>query len=743
MFELLLLSAVIATAYLGPMILRRFGPHQRSYGLMVIANLVLAVVAFAARSTDGPGPITDALGVVAIGAAFCLVMLPPIIRDFGRRAMASDHLRLAKACTGIRELLQPGMGARQEGEIIATILAVREGREQDIIDRLERHKNRVDEPSIRRALDERIIMTYLYAQRWSDAVSAFGRLNRNAVQLGSPQLAVEMVRAYCEEDEIESAAELVRLIEDSPLATEPILAGLVSRARMVFLAFVGRTSAVETIVGPGGPLARMPSAARNFWSGVARLNAGDASGAKTSLAEAARLSHDDPRARELAERQLARAESSTNLGPHSIPLEVAELADRLTSLATDARFDSSGEETSESSEMERPLPRLSSVPLKVMRVTAGFALANLLASVAVYFLYGSISDIGGLIAAGANVKSATLSGEWWRLGTSMFLHVGVAHLALNVYGLWVLGRFVEQIHGPLRAFAIYSLSGLLGALASTYLGGSATAVGASGAVMGLMGAAVTELGIYRKHYPRHWARPLLGALLFLTAAQVAVGFFYPIVDQWGHLGGLVGGAVLGLGLSSHAPLGRIGRIAATGILTVVSTVFLGFAAFSIATTSYTDTLRSYQVVKREIGGLQLSVPASWERVSSTELYDSGIAGVIDLRRLPMGEGVDAAVAARIEDEHLGGALRAGFDTAQISTQNRMALPEPWRGAELEVSVQGSSGTQHHRLVVFARAAGDEIWLGGYYHPSALTEYLEPVLSDVLTSVRPVPGRSSD
>ncbi len=729
MFELLLLSVVMSTGYLGPMVLRRFGPHQRVYGLMLMADLVLALVAFVDLSMNGASRVSSTVGAVSIGAAFCLIMLPPIIRDLGRRFMAKGKLRLAKLTAELRELLQPGMGAGNELDVIETILAVREGREQDIVDALKAHKAEAQDPLARRILDERIVMTYLYAQRWELAIEGYERMQGRPEQPGSPQLVVEMVRAYCEQGAMDKAGALLLKVEQSGMVKEPILGPLVARARMVFLAFVGRVTAVEVLVGAEGPLAEMPEAARSYWVGISKLNAGDGSGAREALARAAHLSGEDPRARALAEKQLERAQEPDALGPHSIAPHVAQLADDLAAQVHDEPPFLSEELSS------HRLPRLSGVPAREMPVTVFMAGANLLASVVVYLIYGSITDLGALIAAGANIKSATVAGEWWRMVSSTFLHVGVAHLLLNVYGLWVLGRLVEQMQGSARTLAIYAVAGAAGAIASTYIGGTATAVGASGAVVGLMGAAVAELGMYRKHYPTSWARPLFGMLLLLSVAQLAVGFFYPIVDQWGHVGGFAGGALMGVVVSRNGQvLGKI-RGFVSWLVVVTTAGILVYTAFSVATSSYTQTLRRYARVERNVGGLVIEVPSAWEQVSPQELYDPGVGGLLDLRRLPAADGLDASIAARLELEQFGGALRAGFDRAQPSSRLHMALAKPWRGSELRVGVEGASGEQHYRLVVFGRLVGDEIWLGTYYHPAALTEFIEPVLVEALASLR--------
>src|SRR5690606_34779945 len=104
-FDVLLLTAALMAGYLGQMVLRRMGPGQRTYGLMLLGTVVLAVVALVARRDDG-GELGDLLGTIAVGLAVCLVVVPTVLRDLGRRAAAGDRLRLARAVCELRELFQ-------------------------------------------------------------------------------------------------------------------------------------------------------------------------------------------------------------------------------------------------------------------------------------------------------------------------------------------------------------------------------------------------------------------------------------------------------------------------------------------------------------------------------------------------------------------------------------------------------------------------------------------------------------
>jgi membrane associated rhomboid family serine protease len=131
-------------------------------------------------------------------------------------------------------------------------------------------------------------------------------------------------------------------------------------------------------------------------------------------------------------------------------------------------------------------------------------------------------------------------GEWWRLLTAGFLHFGLAHLALNMISLWILGRQLEIVLGRLRFVAVYLLS-LLGSGVAVFLFGSMneSVVGASGAVYGVMGG--LAIAAFRlKISP--------GPLVGLIMANVLFSVVVPHISLLGHLGGLVVGALATAGM---------------------------------------------------------------------------------------------------------------------------------------------------------------------------------------------------
>jgi membrane associated rhomboid family serine protease len=133
-------------------------------------------------------------------------------------------------------------------------------------------------------------------------------------------------------------------------------------------------------------------------------------------------------------------------------------------------------------------------------------------------------------------------GEYWRLVSGGFLHGGVLHLAVNMYSLHILGRFVEAMAGSRRMAIVYGVSLVGSSLAVVYLGGpNDVTVGASGAIFGLFGA-LFAFGFRLGSAGMRLVRANLGIL----ALNLFMTFAIPGISRWGHIGGLVSGFVVAL-----------------------------------------------------------------------------------------------------------------------------------------------------------------------------------------------------
>lgn len=166
-----------------------------------------------------------------------------------------------------------------------------------------------------------------------------------------------------------------------------------------------------------------------------------------------------------------------------------------------------------------------------------------------YVNYGIINgteDSRVLLTFGAKINPLVAAGEWWRLFACMFIHIGVIHLLFNLYALNSLGPLVESYFGHLRFTAIYLISGLFGSLAS-YAFSPAPSAGASGAIFGLAGCLTLYFFFYRENFGAR-GRAILYNMLVVIGINLVFGLSQQGIDNWGHMGGLFGGALLTVGL---------------------------------------------------------------------------------------------------------------------------------------------------------------------------------------------------
>lgn len=141
-----------------------------------------------------------------------------------------------------------------------------------------------------------------------------------------------------------------------------------------------------------------------------------------------------------------------------------------------------------------------------------------------------------MINSGAKFNPLILSGEWWRFFTPMFLHFGLTHLVMNMLSLYILGPLVERLFGKIRFLLIYFISGVYGVLAS-FLFSDGVSAGASGAIFGLFGA-LLFFGLIQKRFN---VRIDLKQILVLVVFNLGYGLLIPGIDNYAHIGGLVGG----------------------------------------------------------------------------------------------------------------------------------------------------------------------------------------------------------
>jgi rhomboid protease GluP len=158
-----------------------------------------------------------------------------------------------------------------------------------------------------------------------------------------------------------------------------------------------------------------------------------------------------------------------------------------------------------------------------------------------------------LVQWGANFGPLTLSGEWWRLLTNVFVHGGVIHIAFNMWCLWNLGSLCESLYGRWTYAAIYIICGLGASLTSVAWHPGTPSVGASGAIFGLAGALIAAFKLGEFSVPRAALSGTLRSLAMFVFYNLIFGAAIGTTDNAAHIGGLITGLILGALIALIAP----------------------------------------------------------------------------------------------------------------------------------------------------------------------------------------------
>lgn len=174
-----------------------------------------------------------------------------------------------------------------------------------------------------------------------------------------------------------------------------------------------------------------------------------------------------------------------------------------------------------------------------------------------------------VVRYGANYGPYTLSGQWWRLATYMFLHGGILHIAFNMWCLWDLGAMAESLYGRWTFAAVYLVTGVAGGVASVGWNPGVLSVGASGAIFGLAGALIASFYLGEFSLPREAIGGTLRSLLIFAGFNLFFGSMFGAgIDNACHIGGLVSGLALGALIARFAPQPNVPmrRVVAVGVV---------------------------------------------------------------------------------------------------------------------------------------------------------------------------------
>ena len=176
---------------------------------------------------------------------------------------------------------------------------------------------------------------------------------------------------------------------------------------------------------------------------------------------------------------------------------------------------------------------------KIPYVTYILIAINVIVFALMYILGDGSENTYTLIKFGALFGPFVKAGEYYRLITSAFLHIGPVHLLMNMYALYIIGSQVENFLGHFKYSIIYFISIITGSLLSLIINTNVVSAGASGAIFGLMGA----LLYFGYHYRVYLGNALKTQIIPLIALNLLLGFMIPGIDISCHIGGLVGGTL--------------------------------------------------------------------------------------------------------------------------------------------------------------------------------------------------------
>ena len=189
-------------------------------------------------------------------------------------------------------------------------------------------------------------------------------------------------------------------------------------------------------------------------------------------------------------------------------------------------------------------------------------------------LSGGSTNSQTLLKYGANLDVLVKNGEYYRLFTCIFLHIGIMHLLCNMYSLYIIGREVENLFGKIKYIIIFILSGIFGSIMSLAFTHNTISAGASGAIFGLLGA----LLYFGMHYRTYLGEAIKRSIIPIIVVNLIIGFFAEGIDLAAHIGGLVGGVLVAM-MVGVPDKSKTKDIINGTILTIIYLIFISYLAF--------------------------------------------------------------------------------------------------------------------------------------------------------------------
>ena len=208
-------------------------------------------------------------------------------------------------------------------------------------------------------------------------------------------------------------------------------------------------------------------------------------------------------------------------------------------------------------------------------ITVALIIINIIVFALMYMLGNGSYDSTTLESFGAFKRDLILNGQYYRLITSAFIHIGITHLLVNCYSLYVIGRQLESFLGKIKFLVVYLVSALTGSLLSMVFP-MRLSVGASGAIFGLLGSIL----YFGYNYRVYLGTVLRSQIIPLIIINLLIGFILPGINNAAHIGGLIGGILItmAIGIKYKSKISQ--QINGT-ILLVIFMAFLVYMGFIV------------------------------------------------------------------------------------------------------------------------------------------------------------------
>ena len=194
----------------------------------------------------------------------------------------------------------------------------------------------------------------------------------------------------------------------------------------------------------------------------------------------------------------------------------------------------------------------------------------------IVFLFMLFSNFEGIKNDFGIFTPLIKSGQYYRIFTYMFIHGDLIHLGVNMYSLYVIGPQIESFFGKWKYSLIYLISGICGGLLSMVFTSNGVSVGASGALFGLLGSML----YFGYHYRTYLGTVIKSQIIPIIVLNLAMGFMITGIDNFGHIGGLIGGVISSMIVGVPDKENKTDRINGIIVL-VVYAVFLCYLVMNI------------------------------------------------------------------------------------------------------------------------------------------------------------------